>query len=160
MNSVFLFLFQFDEDSVALLTSWIPRKLGPNIRCILSLVDGSEHQKALMSRESKPQEFTIGPMETRERQVCGWAALFTNVILPIHNSLAPGRYQNDFKRAIFKLTSWIWFFSNSCKIVFRRMPLDPTDKSTLVRVMAWWRRATSHYLNQCWQYICVAIWRH
>ena len=23
-------------------------------------------------------------------------------------------------------------------------------KSTLVQVMAWWRQATSHYLNQCW----------
>ena len=24
------------------------------------------------------------------------------------------------------------------------------DKSTLVQVMAWWRQATSHYLNQWW----------
>ena len=30
------------------------------------------------------------------------------------------------------------------------MPLDLTDKSTLVQVMAWCRQATCHYLSQCW----------
>ena len=31
------------------------------------------------------------------------------------------------------------------------MPQDLTDdKSTLVQVMAWCRKATSHYLSQCW----------
>ena len=30
------------------------------------------------------------------------------------------------------------------------MPLDLTDKSTLVQVMAWCCQATSHYLSQCW----------
>ena len=31
------------------------------------------------------------------------------------------------------------------------MPMDLTDvKSTLIKVMAWCRQATSHYLSQCW----------
>ena len=65
-------------------------------------------------------------------------------------SLGPGRNGNDFKRTIFKLTSWIWYFSNSYGIDQRRAPLDPTvDKSTLVQVMACYCQATSHYLNQC-----------
>ena len=34
------------------------------------------------------------------------------------------------------------------------MPLDLTDKSTMVWVMAWCRQATSHYLNQCWPRSC------
>ena len=34
---------------------------------------------------------------------------------------------------------------------FRLMPRDLTDdRSTLVQVMAWCRKATSHYLSQCW----------
>ena len=67
------------------------------------------------------------------------------------NSLAPGRYGNNFDRAIFKLTSLIWLFSNSYEIALWRMPFDPTgNKSTLVQVMAWCRQATSHYLSQCW----------
>ena len=39
----------------------------------------------------------------------------------------------------------------SCEIALRWMPLDLTDeKSTLVRITAWCRQATSHYLSQCW----------
>ena len=39
----------------------------------------------------------------------------------------------------------------SRKIALRWMPLDLTDdKSTLVKVMAWCRQATNHYLCQCW----------
>ena len=36
-------------------------------------------------------------------------------------------------------------------LALRWMPLDLTDdKSTLVQVLAWCRKATSHYLSQCW----------
>ena len=39
----------------------------------------------------------------------------------------------------------------SCKIALRWMPLNLIDdRPTLVQVMAWYRQATSHYLNQCW----------
>ena len=56
---------------------------------------------------------------------------------------------NNFREVIFKLISDGWGIS--CKIALRWMPLDLTDdKSTLVRVMAWCRQATSHYLSQCW----------
>ena len=53
------------------------------------------------------------------------------------NSLAPGRYGNNFKRAIFKLTSWICFSSSSFVIALWITPLDPIDNtSTLVQVIA------------------------
>ena len=39
----------------------------------------------------------------------------------------------------------------SCGIALIWMPLDFTDdQSTLVQVMAWCHRATSHYVSQCW----------
>ena len=42
----------------------------------------------------------------------------------------------------------------ACAIVMKLVsgePLDLADhKSTLIRVMAWCRQASSHYLNQCW----------
>ena len=35
--------------------------------------------------------------------------------------------------------------------MFSWLSLDLNDdKSTLLKVMAWWRQATSHYLGQCW----------
>ena len=67
------------------------------------------------------------------------------------NSLAPGSFEWNFTRIIFKLISVISGWGISCEIALRWMPLALTDyKSTLVQVMAWCRQATSYYLNQCW----------
>ena len=55
------------------------------------------------------------------------------------------------KLVIFKLVLRIDILSISSEIALRLMPQDLTcDMSTLVQVMAWCHRATSHYLNQCW----------
>ena len=67
------------------------------------------------------------------------------------NSLSPGRFEQKFRYAIFKLVSVTDGWGISWKIPLRWMPLYLTDdKSTLVQVMAWCRQATSHYLSQCW----------
>ena len=70
---------------------------------------------------------------------------------PWFNSLAPGRFQFNFRKVIFKLTSVNGGWGISYEIALIWMPQDLTDdKSTLVQVMAWCRQATSHYLSQCW----------
>ena len=67
------------------------------------------------------------------------------------NSLAPGRFQINFRQVIFMLTLVNCGWGISHEIALRWMPLDLTgDKSTLIQVMAWCRQATSHYLNRCW----------
>ena len=67
------------------------------------------------------------------------------------NSLAPRRYEWDFRWLIFELTLMISGWGVSCEIALWWMPLDlADDESTLVQEMAWCRQATSHYLNQCW----------
>ena len=67
------------------------------------------------------------------------------------NSLAPGRFEQNFREVIFKLISVSDGCGISCKIALRWMPLDLTDdKSILVQIMAWCHQATSQYLNQCW----------
>ena len=67
------------------------------------------------------------------------------------NSLAPGRFQFNFRYVIFKLNLVNGGWGLSDEIALEWLPLDFTnDKSTLVQVMAWCRQATSHYLNQCW----------
>ena len=69
----------------------------------------------------------------------------------VFNSLAPGRFEQHFRKVIFMLISVTDGWGISCKIAFRWMPVDLTDdKSTLVQVMAWCRQATSHYQSQCW----------
>ena len=67
------------------------------------------------------------------------------------NSLAPGKFEWNFRYLIFQIISVIDGWVISCELALRWMSLNLTDdKSTLVQVMAWCRQATSHYLNQCW----------
>ena len=74
------------------------------------------------------------------------------------NSLAPGRFQFNFRWAIFNLIlvndGWGIFY----EIALRWMPLDLTDdKSTLVQVMAWCRQALPEPM---FTQLYVAKWRH
>ena len=67
------------------------------------------------------------------------------------NSLAPGKFEWIFRfviiQGILVIDGWAIF----CEIALIWMSVDFTDdQSTLVQVMAWCRRATSHYLSQCW----------
>ena len=67
------------------------------------------------------------------------------------NSLAPGKYQWNFRHVIFKQILVIDGWGISCEIALIWMSLDFADgQSTLVQVMAWCHQATSHYLSQCW----------
>ena len=70
------------------------------------------------------------------------------------NSLAPGKFVWNFRHVpvIFKQILVIDGWGNCCEIALLWMSLDfIDDQSTLVKVMAWWRQATSHYLSQYWQ---------
>ena len=67
------------------------------------------------------------------------------------NSLAPGKFEWNFRHVIFKQILVTDGWGISCEIVLIWVSLDLTDdQSTLVLVMAWCRQATSHYLSQCW----------
>ena len=67
------------------------------------------------------------------------------------NSLAPGKFQWNFRYVIFKQIIVIDGLGISCEIALIWLSLDLTDdQSTLVQVMAWCRQATSHYLSQYW----------
>ena len=67
------------------------------------------------------------------------------------HSLAPERFQFNFRLVIFKLILVNGAWGISDEIALRWMPLDLTnDKSTLVQVMAWCHQATSHDMSKCW----------
>ena len=67
------------------------------------------------------------------------------------NSLAPGKFEWNFRYVIFKRILVIARWGISSEIALIWMSLDSTDdQSTLVQVMAWCRQAPSHYLSQCW----------
>ena len=67
------------------------------------------------------------------------------------NSLAPGKFEWNFRYLIFQIISVIDVWVISCEVALIWMSLNLTDdNSTLVQAMAWCRQATSHYLSQCW----------
>ena len=67
------------------------------------------------------------------------------------NSLAPRKFEWNFRYVIFKQILVIDGWDISCKITIIWMSLYFTDdQSTLVQVLAWCHQATSHYLSQCW----------
>ncbi|XP_067678320.1 TPR repeat-containing protein DDB_G0287407-like [Haliotis asinina] len=59
---------QFAEEQAARVLSWLPRKLAPQVRCIFSMIDNTDHHMALMSRETKPIELHIKPLDHASRQ--------------------------------------------------------------------------------------------
>ena len=62
-----------------------------------------------------------------------------------------GNSNEIFRHVIFKQILVIHGWGISCEITLRWMSLNFTDdNSILVKVMAWCRQATSHYLSQCW----------
>ena len=69
----------------------------------------------------------------------------------INQLIGHRRWGCNHKLIIFKFISRIDIWSVSCETALRWMlhaPID--DKSTLVKVMAYCRQATSHCLTQCW----------
>ena len=67
------------------------------------------------------------------------------------NSLAPGKFELNFRDVIFKQIVLIDDWGISSEIAPTWKPQDRNDdKSTLVQVMAWCHQAKSHYLSQCW----------
>ena len=89
------------------------------------------------------------------RNICSEVALFRVTTLSPRgewvNSLAPEKFESNFRYLILQIISVIDGWGISCELALRWMWVDLTDdKSTLVQVMAWCRQAISHYLSQCW----------
>ena len=67
------------------------------------------------------------------------------------NSLSLGQFEWNFRYVVFKQTLEIDGWGISSEIALIWISLDFTaDQSTLVKVMAWCRQATSHNLSQSW----------
>ena len=102
--------------------------------CVLFLADASNTRQ-----EKDFQWFVVRILYlVRERVFC-------------FNSLAPGKFECNFRYVIFKRILVIAGWGISCEIALIWTSLDLTDdQPTLVQVMAWRHQATSHYLSQCW----------
>ena len=76
------------------------------------------------------------------------SSILSSDFIPFINSLAPGKFEFNFRHVIFEQILMIDGWGFFCEIALIWMSLDFTDdQSTLVQVMAWCRQATSRYLS-------------
>ncbi|XP_033637129.1 telomerase protein component 1-like [Asterias rubens] len=61
-------LNQFDDDKSSTLLSWLPRKLAPQIRVIMAMINDTPPHKFLCERASKPLEVVVTPLDMTARQ--------------------------------------------------------------------------------------------
>ena len=94
-----------------------------------------------LKRQSIPVAATA--VEPGQKQSIGYPELL--------NSMAPWKFEWNFRHVIFKKILVIDGSDIFCEIALIWMSLDFTgDRSILVQVMTWCHQATSHYLSQCW----------
>ncbi|XP_033641295.1 telomerase protein component 1-like [Asterias rubens] len=61
-------LNQFDDDTSASILSWLPRKLAPQIRVILSMIDETPPHRAMRERGFHPKEYFLTPLDVASRK--------------------------------------------------------------------------------------------
>ena len=72
------------------------------------------------------------------------------VLWLMFNSLAPGKFEGNFKHVIFKQILAIDGWCICCEIALIWMSGLHWWSVNIGQVMAWCHQATSHYLSQCW----------
>ena len=70
--------------------SWVPRKLAPQIRVVLSMINDSTQHQNLSTRESKPLELHLTPLDLTSRRVSILAYINNLAMLTWNNSILVG----------------------------------------------------------------------
>ena len=65
----YVMFLQLDEETASTLCNWLPRKLAPQVRIILSMIDKSSQHKALSEKEATPKELEVEPLDLFTRKV-------------------------------------------------------------------------------------------
>ena len=89
---------------------------------------------------------SVTSMNSTPNNPWSWCMFYTHI-----NSLAPGKFEWNFRYITFKRIFVIDGWCILCEFPLIWMSLDFTDdQSMLAQVMVWYRQAISHYLSQCW----------
>ena len=59
-----------DEDKQQYLNRWLPEKLSPNIRVIVSTIESTSSHQTLRAFKTPLTEIVCGPLDREARQVC------------------------------------------------------------------------------------------
>ncbi|PIK46898.1 hypothetical protein BSL78_16245 [Apostichopus japonicus] len=61
-------LNQFDDDKSGSVLSWLPRKLSPQVRVMLSMIDDTPPHKILQERSNPPVDIKVTPLDMQARE--------------------------------------------------------------------------------------------
>ncbi|XP_066925783.1 telomerase protein component 1-like isoform X2 [Clytia hemisphaerica] len=59
---------QVDEDKQNFLRRWLPEKLSPNVRVVISTIEGTPSHQMLRASRPSPREIVCGPLDTSSRK--------------------------------------------------------------------------------------------
>ena len=62
--------FQIDQSMESEMVRWLPPKLAPRVRCIVSAISNSVQHQHLVQMEPKPVELHVKPLAKKDCEVC------------------------------------------------------------------------------------------
>ena len=66
-----------DEDKQQFLTRWIPERLSPNVRFVISTIEGTVSHQTIRVFKTTPTEIICGPLNKESREVSFFISLFS-----------------------------------------------------------------------------------
>ncbi|XP_074643679.1 TPR repeat-containing protein DDB_G0287407-like [Tubulanus polymorphus] len=103
---------QFTDGKDGVQLSWLPRKLGPNMRCVLSMIHDSLHHKMLVARETKPQELQISPLDINSRK-----EIITEMLSRYHRVLTLPQLTTLLRKQSSENPLWLSFACEELRLV-------------------------------------------
>ena len=70
-------LFQLDDDKIQYLIRWLPEKLSPNVRVVVSMIDETECHRLLRSYKTGPKEIVCGELDYSSRKVGAFSGVLS-----------------------------------------------------------------------------------
>ena len=64
-----------DEDKQQFLSRWLPEELSPNVRVVVSMIEGTPTHTMLRAYKTMPKEIICGPLDAESREVSSFSLL-------------------------------------------------------------------------------------
>jgi hypothetical protein len=93
---------QMDEDKQQFLPRWIPEKLSPNVRFVISTIEGTVSHQTIRVFKTTPMEIICGPLNVESRE-----AIVENYLRTYNKKLHPDQMEELLKKEGSKYPLWL-----------------------------------------------------
>ncbi|KAK6179484.1 hypothetical protein SNE40_011834 [Patella caerulea] len=117
-------LNQITEEKEARVVSWLPRKLAPEVRIIISSVNNTFHHKSLMSRETKPVELNVKPLDHLSRK-----EIIKDILKRYNKSLTERQLNRLLRKESSENPLWLTVACEEIRLVEKKDTVDDKIES-------------------------------